>query len=377
VKGQIKGRKSEVAITKGKLDFGPEERFFYGSSTAHRPKRALVKSSGEARIMAISKAWLCVCLVWATLGGTFLYLIDHSLLGAAAWLAAVLLIGVFGPFYLERLIEIIPHRGERLPVDPFFILPIASLIHGTLIGSLIGLGAASASASQAWQGALLGGIVGPPSLSVILVVLSGVLVFTKRELIDRDEAGKPTVSWPDLGLILLMSLFLPLVAAVVLIRCIVWIPRRRKRLRVYARLQELGGVFGADPDADRFYGVRLEGRAIEDADLGLLRAFSELDHVSLSGTQVTNAGLVYLRSLKRLKIIDLDRTAITDAGLVHLTELAELECLDLSETQVGDAGLECLRGLGNLKFLDLRRTQVTQEAMSRLLAKMPGLQIKR
>lgn len=46
--------------------------------------------------MAISKPWLCVCLVWATLGGTFLYFIDHSLLGGVIWLAVAFLIGLYG-----------------------------------------------------------------------------------------------------------------------------------------------------------------------------------------------------------------------------------------------------------------------------------------
>jgi hypothetical protein len=327
--------------------------------------------------MAISKTWLCVSLLWATLGGTFLYFIDGSLFSGAVWFALALLIGVFGPFYLERFIEIIPHRGERLPADLFFILPVGSLIHGVLLGPLIGLGAASGFAGQAWRGALLGGILGPPILSVILLVVFGVLAFTKRELADRDEAGKPTVSWPHLGLITLMSIFLPLVAVAVLIRCAVWIPRHRRRLRTYARLQELGGVFGADPDGDKFYGVRFNGPAIEDVDVGLLRVFPELDHVDLSGTHVTDVGLAPLRGMKRLKILGLTRTAVTDAGLFHLAGLAELEHLDLSETQVGDAGLEHLESLGNLKFLDLRGTHVTDDAVNQLLAKLPGLQIKR
>src|SRR5215472_12967075 len=47
LKRQIMGREVVVAITKGKLDFGPWEQMFYGEFDGHRPKRVLVKVSGE------------------------------------------------------------------------------------------------------------------------------------------------------------------------------------------------------------------------------------------------------------------------------------------------------------------------------------------
>ncbi len=36
-----------VAITAGKLDFGPREQIFYGEFDGHRRKRVLVKIIGE------------------------------------------------------------------------------------------------------------------------------------------------------------------------------------------------------------------------------------------------------------------------------------------------------------------------------------------
>ena len=36
-----------VAVTKGKLDFGPWEQIFYGEFDGRRPKRVLVKVIGE------------------------------------------------------------------------------------------------------------------------------------------------------------------------------------------------------------------------------------------------------------------------------------------------------------------------------------------
>ena len=46
-KRQIMGREVVVAITEGKLDFGPWEQIFYGEFDGHRPKRVLVKIIGE------------------------------------------------------------------------------------------------------------------------------------------------------------------------------------------------------------------------------------------------------------------------------------------------------------------------------------------
>ena len=47
MKRQVMGREVVVAITHGKLDFGPWEQIFYGEFDGHRPKRVLVKVIGE------------------------------------------------------------------------------------------------------------------------------------------------------------------------------------------------------------------------------------------------------------------------------------------------------------------------------------------
>lgn len=46
-KRQIMGREVVVAVTGGKLDFGPWEQIFYGEFDGRRPKRVLVKIIGE------------------------------------------------------------------------------------------------------------------------------------------------------------------------------------------------------------------------------------------------------------------------------------------------------------------------------------------
>ncbi len=47
LKRQVMGREVVVAVTEGKLDFGPWERIFYGEFDGRRRKRVLVKIVGE------------------------------------------------------------------------------------------------------------------------------------------------------------------------------------------------------------------------------------------------------------------------------------------------------------------------------------------
>ena len=47
MKRQVMGREVVVAITEGRLDFGPWEQIFYGEFDGRRPKRVLVKVIGE------------------------------------------------------------------------------------------------------------------------------------------------------------------------------------------------------------------------------------------------------------------------------------------------------------------------------------------
>ncbi|MFM8893207.1 MAG: secondary thiamine-phosphate synthase enzyme YjbQ, partial [Planctomycetia bacterium] len=47
MKRQVMGREVVVAITDGRLDFGPWEQIFYGEFDGRRAKRVLVKVIGE------------------------------------------------------------------------------------------------------------------------------------------------------------------------------------------------------------------------------------------------------------------------------------------------------------------------------------------
>ncbi|OGQ26508.1 MAG: secondary thiamine-phosphate synthase enzyme [Deltaproteobacteria bacterium RIFCSPLOWO2_02_FULL_50_16] len=47
IKRQLMGREVVVAVTEGKLDFGPWEQIFYGEFDGRRRKRVLIKIIGE------------------------------------------------------------------------------------------------------------------------------------------------------------------------------------------------------------------------------------------------------------------------------------------------------------------------------------------
>ena len=47
LKRQVMGREVVVAVTKGKLDFGPWEQVFYGEFDGRRPKSVLIKIIGS------------------------------------------------------------------------------------------------------------------------------------------------------------------------------------------------------------------------------------------------------------------------------------------------------------------------------------------
>jgi len=47
LKRQIMGREVIVAVSDGRLDFGPWEQIFYGEFDGQRPKRVLIKIIGE------------------------------------------------------------------------------------------------------------------------------------------------------------------------------------------------------------------------------------------------------------------------------------------------------------------------------------------
>jgi hypothetical protein len=328
--------------------------------------------------MNIKRFWLVVCLLWALAGGTLLYFIDGSLVGGIVWLLAGVLMGCLGPLFLQRFVEVLPGWGKASRPDFLFIVvPVGGLIYGTLLGPFLGLSVASDAAGQAWLGALLGVVLGPPVLAVPIAVVLSLTPLPRSEPGIPPEPESPRRRRLHRVRVFLMCLALPALTCVVLVRSILWLPRRRKRLRVYTRLTQLGAVFGADPARDKFYGVSLDRVAVEDADLEQLRVFPELDHIDVWCKNVTDRGLASLRSLKGLKILTLSGAEVTDASLVHVAALHELEGLCLARTNVTDYGLALLQDLPRLRYLNVRGTHVTDRGVQQLLETHPHLQVER
>ena len=85
MKRQVMGREVVVAITAGKLDFGPWEQIFYGEFDGRRRKRALVKD--HRRLSARYEGQRCSCrrsFTYSNGDGRPARALDYSALAADA-----------------------------------------------------------------------------------------------------------------------------------------------------------------------------------------------------------------------------------------------------------------------------------------------------
>jgi hypothetical protein len=71
----------------------------------------------------------------------------------------------------------------------------------------------------------------------------------------------------------------------------------------------------------------------------------------------------------------LSNTAITDAGVRQLAGCDRLEYLFLSGTAVADAGFEIVARLPALKMISVDGAQVSPDALARMRAERPKLNI--
>src|SRR5262249_31451593 len=80
--------------------------------------------------------------------------------------------------------------------------------------------------------------------------------------------------------------------------------RAAARREAHARLTQLGAVFGWDGH-DTFYGVRLRGPDVRDAEAALLTTFanSSFEGLDLARTGITNEGLRSVGKLQSLRIL--------------------------------------------------------------------------
>jgi len=139
----------------------------------------------------------------------------------------------------------------------------------------------------------------------------------------------------------------------------------------------------------KYAGLRnlcLGNNAIDNLDG--LAGMTQLRELSLIGMHVyhagggdewplTDAGTAALSTLTGLEALDLRYNPITDVTLERLAGLTNLRKLELAETNITDSGLFHLRNSKNLEYLDLTHTSVTAKGAKKLLAHLPRVKIER
>ncbi|MBI5758019.1 MAG: hypothetical protein HZA46_05830 [Planctomycetales bacterium] len=113
-----------------------------------------------------------------------------------------------------------------------------------------------------------------------------------------------------------------------------------------------------------------------DQDVAEFKTHPHLKELNLVGSHVTDAGLVFVRELPELEVLDLGSDNITDAGLEHLTGHPRLASLDLFGTRITDAGLQSLRELPKLVSIRFDERRISAEAVRKLKAAVPNLEIR-
>jgi WD40 repeat protein/predicted Ser/Thr protein kinase len=147
-----------------------------------------------------------------------------------------------------------------------------------------------------------------------------------------------------------------------------------------AALEKLGAKISRDekqPGKPVIEVILVGTKQVTDADLKLLRFFTNLQRLYLYDNQVTDAGLENIQDLRSLQVLQLSYMQITDAGLKHLKELKNLFILTLWDVRVTDAGLKELKGLQRLSELHLRNTKVTDAGVKDLQNALPKCRIRR
>jgi Leucine-rich repeat (LRR) protein len=127
-----------------------------------------------------------------------------------------------------------------------------------------------------------------------------------------------------------------------------------------------------DPDQEQAAAniMKLGGKVVFGETQGVTK-------VDLNSTSATDADLVLLKAFTNLEALDLGKTKITDAGLEHCQGLTKLRSLNLAFTKVTDTGLVSLKGLTNLQTVYLQFTDVTDKGVEELKKALPKLTVSR
>ena len=123
------------------------------------------------------------------------------------------------------------------------------------------------------------------------------------------------------------------------------------RAQAIKRIAELSGRTAppAPAPSDRVLLIDLSGTPATDADLGLLLALPELQHLDLSDTKTTDEGLKHVAVLRGLRSLELKNTSVTGLGLTYLKSLPQLGYIDVTGTQLQEASLVGLKGMRSLR----------------------------
>lgn len=183
-------------------------------------------------------------------------------------------------------------------------------------------------------------------VSVALVILIGIVVFTLPLFLQTEKQAKPA-----------------------------------KVMRVDDLLQAQSDSSATDSlikrdlqtDPNREEAI-YDNSDLSETGVKYIAKMHRLKSLSLNGSTVKNDWLKHFEALKRLKELQLSDTEITDEGLVHIAKIKSLTRLDLEDTKVGDAGMEMLQPLERLSDLRLTATRVSDDGLKYLKA-FPSLTI--
>jgi tetratricopeptide (TPR) repeat protein len=136
-----------------------------------------------------------------------------------------------------------------------------------------------------------------------------------------------------------------------------------------ARIEQLKGSVGIDGDSpdQPVWLVDFSEVPVNAEALQLLKAFPQLDTLSLDQTPLDDKLLSEVGDLRTLRDLSLVDTQITDEGLKHLAKLEKLERINLSGTKVSNEGLQYLVPLLKLTDVQYEGSRITEPGIDLLV----------
>ncbi|MSR65884.1 MAG: hypothetical protein EXS24_00730 [Pedosphaera sp.] len=107
-----------------------------------------------------------------------------------------------------------------------------------------------------------------------------------------------------------------------------------------------------------------------------LTGLKKLRELDLHDGQASTEGARYASEIQSLRVLRI-YGPIKDEGAQHLARLKNLEVLLAHSAQITDAGLSAFASLTRLKRLEIQGNKVSDEAVAKLKAALPGLELVR